>query len=94
MGDRLAGKVAVITGGASGMGLATVERFVSEGAQVVFAISRPARAKNLRRSSAPKKPGCTMLAARKAGPTMALRLANDWAMERFSSRRTSPTRTS
>ena len=40
------------------------------------------------------QPGCTMLAARKAGPTMALRLANDWAMERFSSRRTSPTRTS
>jgi NAD(P)-dependent dehydrogenase (short-subunit alcohol dehydrogenase family) len=33
---RLAGKVAIVTGGASGMGLATVERFVAEGAQVVF----------------------------------------------------------
>src|SRR3954451_25428878 len=33
---RLDGKVAVVTGGASGMGLATVERFVAEGASVVF----------------------------------------------------------
>lgn len=33
---RLQDKVAVITGGASGMGLATVERFVAEGAQVVL----------------------------------------------------------
>ena len=34
---RLDGKVAVVTGGASGMGAATVRRFVEEGARVVVA---------------------------------------------------------
>ena len=32
--NRLQGKIAVITGGSSGMGFATAEQFVSEGAYV------------------------------------------------------------
>ena len=37
MTGRLEGKVAVVTGGCSGIGLATVHRFAQEGARVVVA---------------------------------------------------------
>ena len=44
-GGRLAGRVALITGGASGMGLATANRFLAEGAAVVVADMNDANGK-------------------------------------------------
>jgi NAD(P)-dependent dehydrogenase (short-subunit alcohol dehydrogenase family) len=41
MSERLAGKIAVITGGSSGLGLATAQRFVAEGAHVFITGRRP-----------------------------------------------------
>jgi NAD(P)-dependent dehydrogenase (short-subunit alcohol dehydrogenase family) len=47
MSQRLAGSVAVITGGASGIGEATVEKFIAEGANVVIADMQVAKGEAL-----------------------------------------------
>jgi NAD(P)-dependent dehydrogenase (short-subunit alcohol dehydrogenase family) len=47
MGPELSGKIAIVTGGASGIGRATVELFVDEGAQVVIADVDSARGEEL-----------------------------------------------
>jgi len=47
MAGRLDGKVAVVTGGCSGIGLATVRRFAEEGAQVVIGDLDDARGKEV-----------------------------------------------
>ena len=67
-GQKLAGKIAVITGGSSGIGLATAKRFVEEGAHVVITGRREKELKeaaafikrNVTTVVAPEFRGCRM----------------------------------
>jgi NAD(P)-dependent dehydrogenase (short-subunit alcohol dehydrogenase family) len=57
-GQKLAGKIAVITGGSSGIGLATAKRFVEEGAHVVITGRRE---KELKEAAASIKKNVTIV---------------------------------
>ena len=58
---RLQNKVAVVTGGSRGIGLATVEKFLREGAAVALTASTPANAEKAAASLQEKYPGAKIL---------------------------------
>jgi NAD(P)-dependent dehydrogenase (short-subunit alcohol dehydrogenase family) len=73
---QLDGKVAVITGGASGMGLATVERFVAEGAKVVLCDLPPISKDELAKTLGEEKAAMHHTRREKGGPNDGMAIAD------------------
>lgn len=71
MGDRVAGKVALITGGGSGIGEATAKRFSQEGAKVVVVDINEDGARRVAREIQAKGGQASALRADVADPTAA-----------------------
>jgi len=79
VGEELAGRVAVVTGGASGIGRATVELFVAEGASVVIADVDRAGGEGLAAALGP----ATAFAPTDVSDADQVQAAVDLAVERF-----------
>lgn len=79
MSGRLAGKIAIVTGGTSGIGEATVRLFVSEGARVVVVARRPGPGEQLVAELGPEKTAFVSGdVASEATAKMAIDLAEEW----------------
>ena len=77
--NRLAGKVAFITGGAGGIGAATAERFIAEGAQVTIADVNGEAARRVAESLGPRAHAITI----DIGDEISVKAALDGAFSRF-----------
>jgi NAD(P)-dependent dehydrogenase (short-subunit alcohol dehydrogenase family) len=78
-GRELAGKVAIVTGGAGGLGRGTVEVFAEEGAQVVVADVDPAAGEALAKELGP----AVAFTQTDVGEPDQIQTAVDFAVERF-----------
>jgi NAD(P)-dependent dehydrogenase (short-subunit alcohol dehydrogenase family) len=79
VGQDLSGKIAIVTGGASGLGRATVELFVAEGAKVVIADLDTARGEEL----AAKSRGSTLFKRTDVANADDVQALIDFAVARF-----------